>query len=150
MIQLRRYLSTYAFVSVNNLTEEAEALFGRHWVAEDDVNQIQELCDKIAPCKYIVEYVEGLDSDIDINVREKDRNYIDSSRFIEVVGDLAKDVTEERFGEFTYEYNEEGKVHMFTDEAQDFFNDKYDEIETMLNVSFNTYNSSHEKKTIQK
>lgn len=145
MIQLRRYLSTYAFVSVNNLTEEAEALFGRHWIAEDDVTQIQELCDKIAPCKYIVEYVEGLNSDIDINVREKDRNYIDCVRFIEVVGDLAKDVTEERFGEYTYEYNEESKLHMFTDEAQDFYNEKYDEIETTLNVSFNTYNNRHLK-----
>jgi len=145
MIQLRRYLSTYAFVNVNNLTQEAEALFGRHWIAEDDVTQIQELCDKIAPCKYIVEYVEGLNSDIDINVREKDRNYIDCARFIEVVGDLAKDVTEERFGEYTYEYNEESKLHMFTDEAQDFYNEKYDEIETTLNVSFNTYNNRHLK-----
>jgi len=43
-----RYISTYGFVGRNNLERQAEKIFGKDWVAEDDLDQIQILCDCIS------------------------------------------------------------------------------------------------------
>ena len=43
-IKTERYMSTYSFVAVNELEKIADLKFGKGWEAEDDVNQIQELC----------------------------------------------------------------------------------------------------------
>tara|TARA_R100001463_G_scaffold42546_9_gene89121 strand:+ start:1498 stop:1842 length:345 start_codon:yes stop_codon:yes gene_type:complete len=71
-IKTERYMSTYSFVSANNLEKIADLKFGKDWEAEDDVNQIQELCDLIAPDKYVVNSINGLKYEDDIEVREMD------------------------------------------------------------------------------
>jgi len=38
-------MSTYSFVAENGLEKIADLTFGKDWEAEDDVNQIQQLCD---------------------------------------------------------------------------------------------------------
>lgn len=64
-----RYMSTYSFVSQNNLENEAELLWGKNWEAQDDVSQIQELCNLFRFPKYDVWFIEGLKTDEDIEVR---------------------------------------------------------------------------------
>ena len=67
------YMSTNDFVHANKLQKVAEELFGKDWVAEDDVEQIEKLLNKVAPNKYIVTcYGEMFNSDYDIEVRELD------------------------------------------------------------------------------
>tara|TARA_B100000459_G_C8544107_1_gene186364 strand:+ start:384 stop:725 length:342 start_codon:yes stop_codon:yes gene_type:complete len=71
-IKTERYMSTYSFVSANNLEKIADLQFGKGWEAEDDVCQIQQLCDLIAPDKYVVNSINGLKYEDDIEVREMD------------------------------------------------------------------------------
>jgi gas vesicle protein len=66
-----RYTSTYGFVGRNNLERQAEKIFGKNWVAEDDLDQIQLLCNCISNEQYVVESIETRD-DNDILVREVD------------------------------------------------------------------------------
>jgi gas vesicle protein len=66
-----RYTSTYGFVGRNNLERQAEKIFGKDWVAEDDLDQIQILCDCISNEQYVVGSIETRD-DNDILVREVD------------------------------------------------------------------------------
>jgi len=72
-IETTNYMSTNDFVQENKLQEKAEELFGKDWVAEDDVEQIEKLLDKVAPNKYMVTcYGAMFRSDYDIEVRELD------------------------------------------------------------------------------
>ena len=41
------YYSTYDFVESNKLGKEANKCFGKNWVAEDDMNQINDLIKSI-------------------------------------------------------------------------------------------------------
>lgn len=65
------YTSTYGFVGKNGLERQAEKLFGKDWEAEDDLDQIQILCNCISNEQYVVECIETRD-DNDIVVREVD------------------------------------------------------------------------------
>jgi hypothetical protein len=59
--------------------------------------------------------------------------YINNSRWIEIISDLANEVIEARYGDLTYvNYGEEQR---YSDEAQDDFNETYDRIESMFTVS---------------
>jgi len=66
-----------------------------------------------------------------------DKIYIDNSRFMELVSDLATQITEKAFGEGTYQAV--GHDVMMRNEAQDYYNDKYDEYEMMFNTIANIY-----------
>jgi hypothetical protein len=71
-----------------------------------------------------------------------DKTYIDNSRFMELVSELATQITEKTFLSETYGYSSEvGREAdvMFTEKAQDYFNDKYDEYEMMFNTIANIY-----------
>lgn len=68
------YTSTYGFVGHLKLEEVADKVLGKGWEAEDDVFQIQSICDEISPDKYSVCSIEGLRRDDDIEVRFTD-NY---------------------------------------------------------------------------
>ena len=61
--------------------------------------------------------------------------YIKNSTWMMVVSDLATDVVEARYGEYTYE-TVDGESR-FTEEAQDDYNDLYDRYESVFRVSFN-------------
>jgi hypothetical protein len=66
-----RYTSTYGFVGKNGLEKQADQIFGKDWEAEDDLEQIQLLCDCISNGQYVVNVIETRD-DEDIIVREVD------------------------------------------------------------------------------
>ena len=63
--------------------------------------------------------------------------YIDNSRFMELIDELATQITEKAFGEGTY--RAVGHDVMMYDDAQDYYNDKYDEYEMMFNTIANIY-----------
>lgn len=64
----QRYMSTYDFVGHNNLSALAKLIFGKGWVAEDDINQVQEICDTIEKGRYLVRClnIPRIDEDIEI------------------------------------------------------------------------------------
>jgi hypothetical protein len=71
--------------------------------------------------------------------------YIDNSHFMELVSELATQIVEKTFLSETYGYsNEVGREVdvMFTEKAQDYFNDKYDEYEMMFNTIANIYSNN--------
>ena len=63
--------------------------------------------------------------------------YIKNERFMEFIDELATEMTEMAFkGKATIEIQDglsDGVAIVFTDEAQDFYNEKYDQIESMAN-----------------
>ena len=69
---------------------------------------------------------------------------VSDSRFLECVDEIATQITEMNFGEETYmEVNTEGTrmfEFCFTEEAQDFYNEKFDEYETLINNTLNVWN----------
>lgn len=72
--------------------------------------------------------------------------YIDNSRYMEFIDDIATQITIQRFGEDTYAPSSEvGQEHvmMFQEDAQDFYNERYDEVETMLNKTLNIHSNEH-------
>ena len=74
----------------------------------------------------------------------KDKIYIDNSRFMELVSELATQITEMNYGAETYgQSSEVGQEHvmMFQEEAQDYFNEMYDEYEMMFNTIANIYSN---------
>ena len=71
-INIDRYMSTNDFVYKNKLDKEAIELFGEGWESEDDIDQIEKLCDHVSPNKYMVSSIHGLKYEDDIEVREID------------------------------------------------------------------------------
>jgi hypothetical protein len=67
-----RYFTTNDFVQKHLLEERAEKTFGKDWEAQDDIEQVQELCDQICSGKYVVEFQEYCNINEDIIVRETD------------------------------------------------------------------------------
>lgn len=70
-IQTGYYMSTYDFVSGNNLEDFAVILFGQNWEAADDVEQIERLCNVVSPDTYNVECIPQVSSEKDIRVTLK-------------------------------------------------------------------------------
>ena len=58
--------------------------------------------------------------------------YIDNAKYMEFIDDIATQITIQRFGEDAYEISSED-VMVFQEDAQDFYNEQYDWVETMLN-----------------
>ena len=72
---------------------------------------------------------------------------VSDSNFLECVDELATQITEMNYGAETYgessEVGQEG-VMMFTEEAQDYYNEKFDEYEALLNNTLNVWNEQGE------
>ena len=72
--------------------------------------------------------------------------YIENSRFMEFIDELATQITEERFGdEATKEIQDglsDGTAIVFTDDAQDFYNEAYDEYEGIANRLLGVYSNN--------
>ena len=79
----QRYMSTYHFVGFNELSNVANMLWGKGWIASDDLSQIQELLDHVHENMYTVHLIAGLRDDYDIEVRLNER-VVDNSDFISV------------------------------------------------------------------
>ena len=73
--------------------------------------------------------------------------YIDNARYMEFIDDIATQMTEIAYkGKATIEIQDglsDGVAIVFTDEAQDFYNEQYDWVETMLNKTLNIYSNEH-------
>ena len=73
--------------------------------------------------------------------------YIDNSTFMEFVDEIATQMTEIAFKDkATIEIKDglsDGVAIVFTDEAQDYYNERYDEVETMLNRTLNIHSNEH-------
>ena len=54
--------------------------------------------------------------------------YLDNHIFMELIGELATNITEMNYGQETY-----NGVEGFTDEAQEYYNETYDQYETLFN-----------------
>ena len=74
------------------------------------------------------------------------KTYIDNSKLMEYIDELATRITEERFGEETFmaTQSEDGvdETYRFTDKAQDFYNEVYDEYETLTNNMLGVYSNN--------
>jgi hypothetical protein len=66
--------------------------------------------------------------------------YIENSTFMEYISELATQITEMNYGAETW-IEDEG-VMRFTDEAQDFYNEVYDEYETLTNNMLGVYSNT--------
>ena len=66
--------------------------------------------------------------------------YIENSTFMEYIDELATQITEMNYGAETW-IEDEG-VMRFTDEAQDFYNEVYDEYETLTNNMLGVYSNT--------
>tara|TARA_R100000808_G_scaffold10659_1_gene28152 strand:- start:4168 stop:4413 length:246 start_codon:yes stop_codon:yes gene_type:complete len=71
--------------------------------------------------------------------------FIDNSRYMEFIDEIATQITIQRFGEDTYAPSSEvGQEHvmMFQEDAQDFYNEQYDWVETMLINTLNIHSNN--------
>lgn len=62
--------------------------------------------------------------------------YVDNSEFMELLDEITTQITEMNYGADTYEERKifEGSYEtLLSSEAQDFYNEKYDEFEGLLN-----------------
>ena len=72
--------------------------------------------------------------------------YINESNYLEFISDIATQITEIVFEHDTYiisSKEDQEDVAMFQEKAQDYFNEKYDEIEHMLNKTTNIYSGHY-------
>jgi len=72
--------------------------------------------------------------------------YIDNSRYMEFIDDVATIITELQFRDDAYKEIKDGLSDdtciVFTDEAQDLYNDTYDLIEGLLNRNLNIHSNN--------
>lgn len=97
-ISTMRYNSTYGFVNINGLEEQAEKCFGKGWEAESDVEQIRELIDFIGVKDLTVSFIEGLEED-DILVSENDVKEADYKENHEKLREILQKYGNEEFGD---------------------------------------------------
>ena len=71
--------------------------------------------------------------------------YIDNARYMEFIDDIATQMTEIAYkGKATLEVRDglsDGIAIVFTDEAQDYYNERYDEVEGMINKTLKVYSN---------
>jgi len=71
-------------------------------------------------------------------MKEKEKTYIDDSNFMEFIDEMATQITEMNFGDETHIGLDDGST-IFTNDAQEFYNEMYDEYETMANNIMGVY-----------
>ena len=73
--------------------------------------------------------------------------YIDNGRYMEFIDDIATKMTEIAYkGKAKIEIQDgisDGVAIVFTDEAQDYYNERYDEVENILNRTLNIHSNEH-------
>ena len=71
-------------------------------------------------------------------MKKIENTYVNDSRFMELIDEIATQITEMNFGDDTTIGLDDGST-IFTDDAQDYYNEKYDEYETMINKIIGVY-----------
>jgi hypothetical protein len=77
-------------------------------------------------------------------MKVKHKTYIDNSRFMEFIDEMATQITEMNFGFDTFQNIKDGE-YKFTDEAQEYYNEMYSEYEMMANNIMGVYSDNDEK-----
>ena len=72
------------------------------------------------------------------------KNYVNNSKFIELVCELAMQITVAELGEKTAIKDSGNNETEYTKVGQDFFNEKYDEVEQLLNEIINVWSDNEE------
>jgi hypothetical protein len=72
------------------------------------------------------------------------KNYVNNSNFIELVCELAMQITVAELGEKTAIKDSGNNETEYTKAGQDFFNEKYDEVEQLLNEIINVWSDNEE------
>tara|TARA_R100000541_G_C1852066_1_gene77789 strand:+ start:332 stop:574 length:243 start_codon:yes stop_codon:yes gene_type:complete len=73
--------------------------------------------------------------------------YIDNSRFMEFIDEMATQITEMNFGNDTWScYRNYGGDFKMKDDAQEYYNEMYSEYEVMANNIMGIYSNNDEKK----
>lgn len=67
--------------------------------------------------------------------------FVDNSKFLEAVSEIADQLTVAQFGEGFDKEDDGDEGTRYTEEAQDFFNEKYDEIESLLNNTLGVFSN---------
>ena len=78
------------------------------------------------------------------------KTYVDNSRFMEFIDEMATQITEMNFGQETWNVDELEKLdegYKFTDEAQEYYNEMYEEYEMMANNIMGVYSDNELHKT---
>ncbi len=70
------------------------------------------------------------------------KTYIENSRFIECICALANEIVEAQFGVGFDKEDDGNGGTKYTEDAQDLFNEKYDEIEGMFHVTLGVYSDN--------
>ena len=67
--------------------------------------------------------------------------YVENGRFMELVDEIATQITETEFKEHTYKPTPVGLLQgqSFTEDAHDYYNGTYDEIEDLINNTINVF-----------
>jgi ribosome assembly protein YihI (activator of Der GTPase) len=84
-------------------------------------------------------------------MKKINKTYIDNSRFMEFIDEMATQITEMNFREETWNVDELEKLdegYKLTDEAQEYYNEIYDEYEMMANEIMGVY-SDNEKEELE-
>ena len=69
-----------------------------------------------------------------------DKIHVNNSDYMEFICEVATQIVVQRFGEDTFTDTSDGT--RFGDEPQDFFNEQYDEVETLLNKTLGVYSNN--------
>lgn len=77
----------------------------------------------------------------------KGKVYIDNSLLMELIDEIATQITETEFKEHAYKPTPVGLLQgqSFTEDAQDYYNGTYDEVEGMINNITNIYSNNDER-----
>ena len=76
------------------------------------------------------------------------KHRIPNEKWMEFISEIATQMTEEKFKEDCYYWYGKDE-HKMTDEAQDFFNERYDEVETLLKNTLDITNDKEEYYEVQ-
>jgi hypothetical protein len=71
-----------------------------------------------------------------------EKTHINNSRFMEFIDEMATQMTEMNYGADTWKEEDGHRVMVFTDEAQDYYNEMYDEYEAMANNIMGVYSDN--------
>ena len=72
-------------------------------------------------------------------MKKIENTYVDDSRFMEFIDELATQITEMNFGADTWKEEDGHRVMVFTDEAQEYYNEMYSAYEMMTNNIIGVY-----------
>ncbi|QDP66730.1 MAG: hypothetical protein GOVbin5978_6 [Prokaryotic dsDNA virus sp.] len=74
------------------------------------------------------------------------KRYIENHKFMEFVSEIATQLTELNFHDETFvevqDGLSDGTCIVFTEDAQEFYNERYDEVETMVNKIMGVYSDN--------